>query len=269
MTPIVTERLIVRDYARSDLDALMALRNDPEVARYQAWSTPYPEENARSIIDGSLELGDLTAGEWYHLAVEDKATGVYVGDVPLNQHAKFPVTEIGYSFVPAWQGRGLATEAVDAIDEWLFDVHGMRRLEAYLHPDNLPSGRLLERVGFLYEGTKRLSFGTDDDPSDDPVYGMLRSDWVAWRDRPRHEPADVRLVEVDATLLAAVRNITIHRTQERTSPTAAEALLDAYAPGGDGKAWTIVADGVVVGLKTTHALLIDRLHQDRGSLSVR
>ena len=39
-----TERLILRQFKESDLEAFLAYRNDPEVARYQGWKTPYPRE---------------------------------------------------------------------------------------------------------------------------------------------------------------------------------------------------------------------------------
>lgn len=269
--PLVTERLVLRDYTLDDLDALHALRNDPDVARYQDWPTPYPRESAQRLIEECAAIGTPAPGEWYHLAVADRVTGAYVGDLPLNRHGRFPTAEIGYSFATTYQRRGLATEAATRVIEWLFDTHGLRRIEAFLHPDNVASARLLERLGFLFEGTKRLAFGPHEDPSDDACYGLLRDDWEAWKARPRHEPVDVALVEVDADNLGAARAVAIHRTQEAHGPTAERALLDAYAPGGSRWCRAVVADGSVVGLVTAGpvergvaALLVDRMHQGRG-----
>jgi len=56
--------------------------------------------------------------------------------------------EIGYSVVPDRRGRGYATEAVRSLVEWAFDQPDVIAVVAGCAPDNTPSIRLLERVGF-------------------------------------------------------------------------------------------------------------------------
>jgi len=263
--PLVSDRVLVRPYEPGDVEFLHTLRNDPEVARYQTWTVPYPRDKAEALVADVVALGTVTPGEWCHFVAVDRATGTPVGDLPVNLHDSFPVAEIGYSFVRAWQGRGYATEAMELVVAWLFEHHHLRRLEAYLHPDNVASARLLERLGFLYEGTKRLSFGSDDDPSDDPVYGLLRDEWARWRARPRHGPTDVRLVDVTRENLERVLAVTIPRSQERSTPTVRDALIGAYVPTAMGTCRAVEADGEIVGLLLAPStILVDRRHQGRG-----
>lgn len=280
--PLLTERLVIRPYQPEDAVVFTAIRNDPEVARYQAWSLPFALTKAEEHIASFVALGGPTAGEWYQLAVCDRATGMLIGDLPVLVHESFPTAEIGYSFAPAWQGRGLATEAATALVDWLFDRYGLRRLEASLDPANLPSARLLERLGFLYEGTKRLGYGTHDNPSDDPFYGLLRSDWEAWKVRPRQSPEQVWLIEITPDNIAAVLRVTIPRSQECTVTPLPTAFIEAVVPpvmdGAPIAPWyrAVEADGEIVGFvlmsdvtaahpaPVLRILLIDRWHQGRG-----
>lgn len=73
-----------------------------------------------------------------------------------------------------------------------------------MHPDNPPSARVLEACGLMFEGLTRQSFWVGDECSDDMLYGMTRSDWEAWRDRPRRRPGVVELVPVTADNVRAV-----------------------------------------------------------------
>lgn len=60
--------------------------------------------------------------------------------------------EIGYSIVREYRGRGVATEAVRMLIDEAFDEGGLARLNAYCVPENAASRRLLDRLGFKYEG---------------------------------------------------------------------------------------------------------------------
>lgn len=266
--PLLTDRLVLRRYGPGDVEGYAAIRNDPAVARYQSWSLPFPMDRARSHIDDFVAMDGPTAGEWFGLAVADRATGALIGDLPVRVDGAFPVAEIGYSFTPSAQGQGLATEAVTALVDWLFERYGLRRLEAYLHPDNLPSARLLERLGFLHEGVKRLSFGSDDDPSDDPIYGLLRDEWPRWRSRPRSLPEDLALAPITPADLDAVTAVTIPWSQQRSTPTATQALLAALVADPPLPCRAILTDraivGVVTGAPGALTVVVDRWHQGRG-----
>jgi [ribosomal protein S5]-alanine N-acetyltransferase len=62
--------------------------------------------------------------------------------------------EIGYAVVPARRGHGYATEAARALAEWVFTQPGVLLLVAGCDPENMPSIRTLERVGFLRTGER-------------------------------------------------------------------------------------------------------------------
>ncbi len=281
-TPIRTERLLLRPVREADIDATFERRNDPEVAEYQDWTMPYTRERAEEAIVRGLAMDGPTNDAWWMLTVADADDTVVIGDLVMHVTADGHTAEIGYTFDRRHWGQGLALEAATALVEHLFEVVGVSRVEGKLHPDNTASAMLLERVGMLFEGHTRGSFWLDDENSDDWIYGMVRADWESWRDRPRHRPQHVSLVEVTPDNLGSVGNMVTHKTQERfVAPnlwSLAEALVPEPYEGHPVVPWyrAVEADGELVGFvmmalpgpAQEHPylwrLLVDRRHQRRG-----
>ncbi|QIG79101.1 GNAT family N-acetyltransferase [Stakelama tenebrarum] len=87
------------------------------------------------------------------------------------------VAELGYLLTPEASGHGYAREAVARVLDRLFAVEGCRRVYADTDPDNRPSRRLLESLGFLHEGTLRAEWETHIGVRDSAIYGLLRDEW--------------------------------------------------------------------------------------------
>ncbi|MGF1664907.1 MAG: GNAT family N-acetyltransferase [Acidimicrobiia bacterium] len=284
-TPIPTDRLLIRAFAADDAQGLWERRNDPEVARHQNWTVPFPRDEVDTLVAELIAMDGPTNDEWWMAVVADAITGEVYGDVALHLGSQGRIAEVGYTFAAAHWGKGYAAEAVQGLVDHLFEVVGVTRVFGMLHPDNRSSAMVLERVGFLFEGHTRLSFWLGDENSDDHIYGMIRPDWEAWRNRPRTPPSELRLVPVAADSSGAVLGLSTHKTQEAFVAPMLDSFADALFPEVvDGAAvvpWmrAIEADGETVGfmmvaLTTEHhpepylwRLLIDRVHQRRGIAS--
>jgi RimJ/RimL family protein N-acetyltransferase len=279
--PFRTERLVVRNMRAGDVPAFTAYRNDPDVARYQDWQLPYTEQMARRLVESQEEIDGPVSGDWVQLALDD-GSGRLIGDLAVFVDAGTRLAMIGYTLDAAEQGKGLATEAVGALVDRLFDRTGVHRIAATLDPANVASARLLERLGFRYEGCARQAALVRGEWADDDRYALLADERRAWRERSRHRPGSVRLVEVTRELLGAVERLATHRTQQEFVATMAESFADALVPeitdGHPVQPWfrAIEADGEVVGFVMLAArtefhpvaflwrLLIDARHQGRG-----
>jgi RimJ/RimL family protein N-acetyltransferase len=274
--------LLLRPFTTDDIPAFLARRNDPEVARYQDWELPYPPERATELVSRVIEMGEPTDGEWWMAVVCDLSTGEVFGDVGCDLSWGGRTAELGYTFAKEHWGKGSGVEAVEALVRYLFEDRAVTRVWGQLHPDNPASAMVLERSGLLFEGHTKSSFWLGDEVSDDWLYGMTRVDWETWRDRPRHRPQVVRLVEMGEVDVWEVYKLRTHKTQEEFVATMAESYADALFPevvdGAPLVPWmrAVLADGDLVGfvmlaLRTEHhplpylwRLLIDRLHQRRG-----
>jgi RimJ/RimL family protein N-acetyltransferase/ribosomal protein S18 acetylase RimI-like enzyme len=279
-SPIHTSRLVIRAMRPEDGAALWERRNDPEVAKYQDWVTPFPRERADQMAIDCAAMGGPVIDDWWMAAIELVDSGEVIGDLAVHLENDGHTAEIGYTLAAAHWRKGYAVEAATALVEYLFVTLQVDRVCGMLHPDNPPSARVLERLGMLFEGHTRMSFWLEGEGSDDWIYGMLREDWEAWRDRPRTPPAEVRLVEVTAENLVAVNGLRTHKSQEAFVAPMARSLAQALHPGEhEGKPiepWlrAIEADGVIAGFMMVALvegkdpylwrLLVDRMHQRRG-----
>src|SRR5438477_2960368 len=152
MVEIVTDRLTLRPFQADDLEAFVAYRSDPEVARYQSWDRTYSMTNAKSFLSSQRELVFGQPGEWLQLAIVDRQRGALCGDCAVRVLTDQPATaEVGVTLARADQGKGLATEALTAVLTELFEQRGIHRVFAQADDRNAPVLRLFGRLGFRCE----------------------------------------------------------------------------------------------------------------------
>lgn len=160
-----------------DGEALHAIWGDEESCRYM---TREPTGSAAETIQ---LLKDWTAGvEETSWAVVDRIDGPALGRVSIFPRLKRnEVWECACMIVPAARGRNLAVRALSQAIDIAFDRHGIRRLVADIDPDNAPSVRVFERLGFTFEGRLRGEWVTHIGQRDSLIYGLLRDDPRPWR----------------------------------------------------------------------------------------
>jgi len=147
--PAPTQRLVVREMTARDLDDMAALLGDPEVMRY--YPRPKSRDEALAWIDWNQRLYRQEGFGLWLLTLS--ATGEFVGDCGLTPQPVEGTThiEVGYHVRAALQGLGYATEAAAACRDHARDVLDVKRLIAIIHPENVPSQRVAEKIGLAYE----------------------------------------------------------------------------------------------------------------------
>lgn len=151
--PLTVERIVLRRLRSSDLSDFQSYRTDPEVGRYQGWS-PVPADVAQTFLADMGVVKFNAVDVWFQLGIADCLTDRLIGDIgfsicgPDNQHA-----ELGFTLARPAQGRGLATEAVRAMIELLFEHTEVARVVSMVHAQNHACVRLLHRVGMTLVGT--------------------------------------------------------------------------------------------------------------------
>lgn len=146
-----TPRLTVRGLERSDTGAVVRVFTDPEQSRF--FTTDFSDPvRCREMIERRLAYeGPKDLGHW----VIDQ-DGTVIGLAHLRPSAASPAgtAEIGYFLDPAYAGRGLATEAVAALMEHGFGTVGLPAIWALIHPSNVASLKLAQRLGFRDVGAE-------------------------------------------------------------------------------------------------------------------
>ncbi len=138
-----TERLILRRYRPEDAEDLYRyLGTDPESARYSGWNPYATPEMARETVRRYIAgYGEEHFYSWV-MDWED----VLVGTIGAYD-AEDGRIEAGFSVVRGWQGRGLATEALKKVLEYLTENEGFSRVTAWCAAENTGSRRVLEKAG--------------------------------------------------------------------------------------------------------------------------
>jgi RimJ/RimL family protein N-acetyltransferase len=178
--PVRTARLDLRAFTPDDLDVVLAMRSLPQVVRYlyedELDAARAPEVLARKIRRQRLD-GD---GDGLSLAAVERETGVVVGDVSLMlTGAHDRQGEIGFTLHPDHQGRGYATEAAGAMLVVGFDQLGLHRIVGRCDGRNVPSARVMERLGMRREAHLVQNEWVKGEWTDEVIYAMLTEEWRA------------------------------------------------------------------------------------------
>jgi RimJ/RimL family protein N-acetyltransferase len=153
---IETERLNLREMSEADAAFVLEVLNDPGFIRFVGdRGVRTVEEAARYVAERFAESYRRDGfGLWL---VETKDGGVPVGMCGLLTRKELNVVEVGYAFLPPFRGKGYAYEAASATTRYARGVLGLRSLYAITNPDNAISMRVLEKLGFRFERTVRLT----------------------------------------------------------------------------------------------------------------
>jgi RimJ/RimL family protein N-acetyltransferase len=171
-----TERLRLRPFSEADADALFALHSDAHVLRY--WDSPPWTERDRAgrFLAGCRQLAEEGTGA--RLAMDRAADGVFLGWCSLTRwNPDHRSASLGYCLGDAAWGHGYATEGARALLQWAFDTLDLNRVQAETDTRNAASARVLEKLGFVREGTLREDCVVNGDVSDSWVFGLLRREW--------------------------------------------------------------------------------------------
>jgi RimJ/RimL family protein N-acetyltransferase len=148
-----TARLTLRRWQPADLDALSRIYADPEVIRYIGDG----HVRSRAETEAAIELMERHwtehgFGTW---AAVLKATGDLIGRIGLSTPTflpeVLPATEVGFLLDRPHWGRGLATEGARASLSHAFDRLGLARVISIYFPENVGSGRVMEKLGMRPE----------------------------------------------------------------------------------------------------------------------
>lgn len=171
-----TDRLRLRPFDDGDREAIYALQSDAHVLRY--WDSPPWADRSRidAFLDRCRRMADEGTG--VRLAVDRASDGAFIGWCTLGSwNPEYRSAEIGYCFVQDVWGKGCATEAARSLLTWAFATLDLNRVQAEADTRNIGSARVLEKLGFVREGTLREDCIVNGDVSDTWVYGLLRRDW--------------------------------------------------------------------------------------------
>ncbi|MET9657514.1 GNAT family N-acetyltransferase [Streptomyces sp. NPDC006510] len=180
-----TERLVLRPFADTDADGLLALDNDPDVMRFINGGKPTSYEAIQTQTLPRLLHAYPCFGTRGYWAAEEKATGAFLGWFefrPLDDHSA-AVVELGYRLNKAAWGKGYATEGSRALIRKGFTDLGVERITANTMTVNIRSRRVMEKAGltFLRDFTGDWPEAIEGSEHGEVEYELTRTDWEQHR----------------------------------------------------------------------------------------
>ena len=166
-----TDRLLLRPFCMADVGDVFANASDPEWGRYIQVPAPYTPRDAEEFV-ARLVLTDPEENLRWALVHE----GRVAGNVDLTP-GPVGVAELGFALArPLW-GRGLMTEAAEAVLAHGFESMGLVRIFGYAVSANAASRRVMEKLGMKQEGVLRRHRRIRGEYVDDAFYSILREEW--------------------------------------------------------------------------------------------
>ena len=160
--PLHTARLVLRPWREQEIADVFAICQDPEVQRWTTVPSPYQMKDAEWFVREHTPKGFRT-GDEATFGIFVKETGQIAGAIGLCGITTLVMArgvrtaEIGYWGNPETRGRGYVTEAVREVVRWAFEEVGLGRVVWQAFDGNIPSRRVIEKVGFTIVGRQRAS----------------------------------------------------------------------------------------------------------------
>ena len=156
---IHTDRLTLRRFTLDDADFIVQLVNDPDWLRNIGDRNVRTLEDARAYLaQGPLALYERLGFGLYLVALRE--TAERIGMCGLVKREGLEHVDIGFAFLPAWRGQGFAEESARAVLAHAREL-GLEKVVAIVAPGNVPSIRLLEKIGMRAAAPVRLPRGGD------------------------------------------------------------------------------------------------------------
>lgn len=211
---IETSRLILRKAQIEDAQPMFNnWASDPEVTKFLTWPTHEKVETAYGVLQ--MWIGEYENLNFYQWMITLKEIDEPIGSISvIRQRDDVGQAEIGYCIGRNWWRRGIMSEALAAVIDFLFAEVGMNRIEARHDTNNPHSGGVMKKCGMKYEGTNPASARNNQGICDTAQYAILRSDW----EKPKHFADGFSAVD-DTDLVQKI----YHRFDENTRLTKSQA----------------------------------------------
>jgi len=130
--------------------------------------------DASAFIIRTLQKQAAGNGGWSGIWLEHHLIGA-IGLVQI--HRNDQIAEIGYYLAQEYEGQGIISRSCREVINYIFEELELHRIEIRVHPENLRSRKIPERLGFTQEGILRQAEWFIDHYRDKVIYGLIKEEW--------------------------------------------------------------------------------------------
>ena len=171
-----TSRLILRSLVPEDADSLRRWLARDEIYTYWGRKASKGEREPETMFVDPRPWVKRKPSPDFKWGMVSKDTNTVIGDISVFDIENSRMGSVGYRLDPDLWGKGYTSEALAAAVDFIFTHTELDRLHATADVRNTASNRVLEKCGFVHEGTirhgKMVSVYCDYH-----IWGLLREDW--------------------------------------------------------------------------------------------
>lgn len=172
---IVTDRLHLSTVREDDWEGYAPILRAPETSRFSDLPKNPSDKRITALIKWMVRISEDGKGAAWMIRAQGRDE--IIGCIRINQiEKKTAIGNVGYELSQPFWGKGLMTEAVQAVADHCFNTLALFRLEAWTHLENESSQRVLLKAGFQKEGVQRQKFVDGANRHDLCLFGRLVSD---------------------------------------------------------------------------------------------
>ena len=175
---IQTDRLLLRPFTMEDASTVKILAGEKDIAS-TTLNIPHPYEDGMAEEWIGTHQDRYEKGESVVLAIVLNDSSTLIGAIGLEISKDNDRAELGYWIGKPYWNKGYCTEAARALIQYGFDVLGLARIHASHFRRNPASGRVMQNIGMIHEGSLRKHIKKWDKQEDLEVYGILKEEWQA------------------------------------------------------------------------------------------
>ncbi|MES2513561.1 MAG: GNAT family protein [Bacteroidota bacterium] len=163
--------IILRRWHKNDLEALVSIANNKNIAQYMADVFPHPYTHEKGI--SFIEFANTTStANIFAITINDRP----VGSIGLHLQADIlrKNAEIGYWLAEEYWGKGIVVNAINQITKIGFNDMDIIRIFARIYGSNIPSQKVIEKAGFKLEGTFEKTIFKNNEFLDELIYAIRK-----------------------------------------------------------------------------------------------
>ncbi len=174
---LTTERLTLRAFEEDDAKPIFEWAKNPNLTRFTLW------DHHKTVAESLAFVSDYARMRYFEGTPEPYAITLTPSIIPIGACGCFWVSEpnrimeLGYWVAEPYWGKGIAVEASRAVLTLAFREYSPIRMQARVIAGNTASSRVLEKIGFRYEGTHRSALFRRGRYEDVMMYSWLRIEW--------------------------------------------------------------------------------------------
>ncbi|TDL65171.1 N-acetyltransferase [Rhodococcus qingshengii] len=174
--PIIeTKRLFLRKATKLDAEHMFTYLSDKDVVKHMGLEPFQTMNDVYEEIDWYQSIYDEGSGIRWGITIKD--SDKVIGSCGfLNMKSKHHRAEVGFELSKDYWGKGIASEALEAMVKYGYLHYQLERIEALIEPKNIPSQKLVERLGFIREGLLRHYEFTCGKFDDLYIYSILKDE---------------------------------------------------------------------------------------------